>query len=1065
MSSEMLLGETNYLNYVHAWIRNMTFPYGTGIAFEITDAQVTASYVYDEDAGEYVSTEDDVITLSGSADEGWYVETCQAGYAEITAYFNDSDGETQSITRKVHVIGTRYWIASGDLGNNNLLVGESRTVQLYLAEESMVQDDEGNYTEDVTYHSISEYNSVLGEGYSLNLYYDDTLISAEVADDGICITGLAVGETGFDVEISDEDGNSQGWGYSFNVTEEYYTLTVDFDSEIVLGGTLNLSSLSYTLTRYYAENDETCTEEIDWQNNDSYTIAVEWFSEDVFEYANDFSEEDALPTLVRVSNSSGHIEIVACYTDEDGTSTTIDGCYLDVDYIDFDTTMTASYSYYNEEDDYTYYYVFDTEDLILTVDQSGLPEGCTVEFYLGGEEDSYYVTLTDNKDGTATLSVNDDLGDYTSGYGFGVYARVYYNGNQITGCGLDLEVLVAYENYDSFGDYTLVLGEGSWFDNLGYHVRDLDHIWGEDGEVNITAVKVTDSNPDDGESDVISLDGNSDEGWNINTISTGSAGVTAEYTDLDGEEQTFNFTVNVTSERYWVDVWYTEDLNTDQLLVGASREVSMDFVVRAACWDDDGNYWTEDYYYSLSELEDLGYSLTWGYDGDGQISVKQDGDSLIVTGDGAGYVTLYLYVQDGDGNTVASGEIGCNVTTDSYYIITGDLGIVPLGDTLDLSAVDFTLTYYYIDEDGNACTEEVELDGENYYAWLCTDNVDWNAWVYADGSSDEDALPALVRTGNWWTNVQIVVYNSNGDWLCDFWPYVDGYDYGCYIENTYNEENYIFELVEWEGNTYDFPEGYEVSWNVYVDTEDGWTDASEYGVTWNAEGSVLTITGWENHTDVILEANVSYQNIEFTYNTWYNYTLHKYELSKTVNATCTEDGYYYYICTDYDADRVETISATGHSLAAAVTENEVAATCTTAGSYDTVIYCAYCGEELARATTTVPATGHTWDEGEVTTAATCTTNGVMTYTCTVCDATYTEAISATGHTAGTAAKENVVAATCTTDGSYNVVTRCEDCNAILSSYTIAIAATGHTYESVIVAPTRVTQGYTTYTCT
>ena len=48
---------------------------------------------------------------------------------------------------------------------------------------------------------------------------------------------------------------------------------------------------------------------------------------------------------------------------------------------------------------------------------------------------------------------------------------------------------------------------------------------------------------------------------------------------------------------------------------------------------------------------------------------------------------------------------------------------------------------------------------------------------------------------------------------------------------------------------------------------------------------------------------------------------------------------------------------------------------------------------------------HTWDGGTVTTAATCTEGGVMTYTCTVCDATKQQTIAtkqqtipATGHT-------------------------------------------------------------------
>ena len=43
---------------------------------------------------------------------------------------------------------------------------------------------------------------------------------------------------------------------------------------------------------------------------------------------------------------------------------------------------------------------------------------------------------------------------------------------------------------------------------------------------------------------------------------------------------------------------------------------------------------------------------------------------------------------------------------------------------------------------------------------------------------------------------------------------------------------------------------------------------------------------------------------------------------------------------------------------------------------------------------------HTWNDGQVTTAATCTENGVMTYTCTMCSDTKTEVIPATGHTYG-----------------------------------------------------------------
>ncbi|MCD7881705.1 MAG: leucine-rich repeat domain-containing protein [Clostridiales bacterium] len=48
------------------------------------------------------------------------------------------------------------------------------------------------------------------------------------------------------------------------------------------------------------------------------------------------------------------------------------------------------------------------------------------------------------------------------------------------------------------------------------------------------------------------------------------------------------------------------------------------------------------------------------------------------------------------------------------------------------------------------------------------------------------------------------------------------------------------------------------------------------------------------------------------------------------------------------------------------------------------------------ASDTVYISGHIWDDGVVTTEPTCTVEGVMTYTCTVCGETYTVAIPATG---------------------------------------------------------------------
>ena len=65
-------------------------------------------------------------------------------------------------------------------------------------------------------------------------------------------------------------------------------------------------------------------------------------------------------------------------------------------------------------------------------------------------------------------------------------------------------------------------------------------------------------------------------------------------------------------------------------------------------------------------------------------------------------------------------------------------------------------------------------------------------------------------------------------------------------------------------------------------------------------------------------------------------------------------------------------------------------------------------------TDVIKATGHAYDDGVVTKAATCTEAGVKTYTCKNCNDKKTESIAATGH----AYDEGVVTkkATCTEAG-------------------------------------------------
>ncbi len=62
---------------------------------------------------------------------------------------------------------------------------------------------------------------------------------------------------------------------------------------------------------------------------------------------------------------------------------------------------------------------------------------------------------------------------------------------------------------------------------------------------------------------------------------------------------------------------------------------------------------------------------------------------------------------------------------------------------------------------------------------------------------------------------------------------------------------------------------------------------------------------------------------------------------------------------DYECDVCKIDLCTDHIPATAVKENEVAPTCTVEGSYDSVVKCSRCGEELSRETIAVPVIAHT----------------------------------------------------------------------------------------------------------
>ena len=106
---------------------------------------------------------------------------------------------------------------------------------------------------------------------------------------------------------------------------------------------------------------------------------------------------------------------------------------------------------------------------------------------------------------------------------------------------------------------------------------------------------------------------------------------------------------------------------------------------------------------------------------------------------------------------------------------------------------------------------------------------------------------------------------------------------------------------------------------------------------------------------------------------------------------------------------------------------------------------------------------HQWDEGKVTIPATCTEDGVKTYTCSACKETKTETVEKLGHSFG--AVEVIKAPTCTETGISGKRCTHDGCE-VIDSETV-IPATGHQWDEGVVTrePTYTENGEKTFTCT
>ena len=182
----------------------------------------------------------------------------------------------------------------------------------------------------------------------------------------------------------------------------------------------------------------------------------------------------------------------------------------------------------------------------------------------------------------------------------------------------------------------------------------------------------------------------------------------------------------------------------------------------------------------------------------------------------------------------------------------------------------------------------------------------------------------------------------------------------------------------------------------------------------------------------------------------------------TTSPTCKDTGVKTFTCTICGNTKTETVKKTTKHLHTEI-RNKKDATCKDEG-YTGDTYCTDCGKKISLCQAVAKTNNHSYDDGKITTAPTCTKKGTKTFTCTVCGNTKTETVKATGHQHTEI--RNKKDATCKEKG-YTGDTYCTDCGKKISSGKSIAKTETHSYDDgkITTKPTCTKIGKKTFTCT
>ena len=369
--------------------------------------------------------------------------------------------------------------------------------------------------------------------------------------------------------------------------------------------------------------------------------------------------------------------------------------------------------------------------------------------------------------------------------------------------------------------------------------------------------------------------------------------------------------------------------------------------------------------------------------------------------------------------------------TDSYRVQITGLQDAATGSEAQIS---YTTRFADITEEMPSYVTSVTADAREYVIYKTMDNIESikkvaailpkQVWATAESgkkirvsvkgeweineadkcfvnSADPSGLPENITDKNHLLDEVKVPYKISDDYYDSYNTlYIspqkvkegENIELGVYRTNISTDTSQIYKLTAKEDGTYSAVKKYDSSESPEFDKEA--SDASVYSATHIYKKSGVTLDDAGEYISVYYSSSSQSRiyvcratkilEVEHTH-TWDEGKI-------TKETTCTQKGEKTYTCSACGATKTEEIPLSEHKE---VKDAAVESTCTKAGKTEGS-HCSVCGKILKEQKET-PLKDHTWDEGKITKASTCTKKGTKTFTCTVCGKTRNQEVSVVAH--------------------------------------------------------------------